>query len=405
MYDVLGRETELAALGAFRDRLRSGPGALVLAGVAGVGKTTLLRAGAALAAGSGFTVLQTASARSELPLSFAGLADLLEKHLEPVIDQLPGPQARALRVALLLDEPAGHPPEPRVIAAGFRSAVGVLARSAPVLLVIDDVQWLDPPSQAAVGFAVRRLLREPVGLLCARRTSRPGEDLPLELARAQLEAEADVVPVGGLSLGALHRLLTDRLGTTFSHLALHRIKTASGGNPFIALEIGRALARRGLTGAVAGALPVPGTVSGLVDERLGELPPAVLNAVQLVAVMPDAPVARLLAAGMNGGDLDAAVLAGVLEPEGGRLRFAHPLLASAVSGSTPPVPAQGTAPDRRPACARARGAGPSPGARGRWAVRQRGRGPGRRGPHSRRSRRYTGWAGCGKTISRRAWRC
>jgi DNA-binding CsgD family transcriptional regulator len=335
MYDVLGRETELAALGAFRDRLRSGPGALVLAGVAGVGKTTLLRAGAALAAGSGFTVLQTASARSELPLSFAGLADLLEKHLEPVIDELPGPQARALRVALLLDEPAGHPPEPRVIAAGFRSAVGVLARSAPVLLVIDDVQWLDPPSQAAVGFAVRRLLREPVGLLCARRTSRPGEDLPLELVRAQLEA--DVVPVGGLSLGALHRLLTDRLGTTFSHLALHRIKTASGGNPFIALEIGRALARRGLTGAVAGALPVPGTVSGLVDERLGELPPAVLNAVQLVAVMPDAPVARLLAAGMNGGDLDAAVLAGVLEPEGGRLRFSHPLLASAVSGSTPPA--------------------------------------------------------------------
>src|SRR5580704_7586581 len=112
MYDVLGRETELAALGAFRDRLRSGPGALVLAGVAGGGKTTLLRAGAARAAGSGFTVLPTASARSELPLSLAGLADLLEKHLEPVIDELPGPQARALRVALLLDEPAGHPPEP-----------------------------------------------------------------------------------------------------------------------------------------------------------------------------------------------------------------------------------------------------------------------------------------------------
>jgi len=250
MSDVLGRETELAALGAFIDRLRSGPGALVLAGAAGAGKTTLVRAGAALAAGTGFTVLQTASARSELPLSFAGLADLLEERLEPVIDELPGPQARALRVALLLDEPAGHPPEPRVIAAGFRSAVGVLARSAPVLLVIDDVQWLDPPSQAAVGFAVRRLLREPVGLLCARRTSGPGEDLPLELARAQFEA--DVVPVGGLSLGALHRLLTDRLGTTFSHLALHRIKTASGANPFIALEIGRALARRGLTGAVAG---------------------------------------------------------------------------------------------------------------------------------------------------------
>lgn len=333
--EVLGREAELAALGGFVDRLRSGPGALVLAGAAGAGKTTLLRAGAALAAMRGFTVAQTVPVRSELPLAFAGLADLLEAHLEPVIGELPGPQARALRVALLLEEARGHPLEPRVIAAGFRSAVGVLARTAPVLLVIDDVQWLDPPSRAAVGFAVRRLLHEPVGLLCTQRTSRPGEDLPLELARARVQA--DVVPVGGLSLGALHRLLTDRLGTTFSHLALRRIEAASGGNPFIALEIGRALARRGLTGAVGGALPVPGTVTGLVDERLGELPPAVLGAVQLVAVMPYAPVARYLAAGVNGGDLDVAVLAGVLECEGGRLRFTHPLLASAVSGSTPPA--------------------------------------------------------------------
>jgi DNA-binding CsgD family transcriptional regulator len=333
--EVLGREPELAALGALVDRLRGGPGALVLAGAAGAGKTTLLRAGAALAAAAGFTVLQTVPVRSELPLSFAGLADLLERHLEPVIGQLPGPQARALRVALLLDEVVGHPPEPRVIAAGFRSAIGVLARAAPVLLVIDDVQWLDPPSQAAVGFAVRRLLHEPVGLLCVQRTSRPGAELPLELARAR--PRTDVVPVDGLSLGALHRLLTDRLGTSFSHLALRRIEAASGGNPFIALEIGRALARRGVTSALAGALPVPGTVSGLVDERLGELPPAVVDAVQMVAVMPYAPVARYLAAGVRGNDLDAAVLAGVLEPEDGRLRFSHPLLASAVSGTTPPA--------------------------------------------------------------------
>ena len=333
--EVLGREAELAALGGFVDRLRGGPGALVLAGAAGVGKTTLLRVGAALAVRGGFTVVQTMPAQSELPLAFAGLADLLEQHLEPVIGELPGPQARALRVALLLDEARGPAPEPRVIAAGFRSAVAVLARAAPVLLVIDDVQWLDAPSQAVVGFAVRRLAGERVGLLCAQRTSRPDEELPLELAAARVRAE--LVPVGGLSLGALHRLLTARLGTTFSHLALRRIEAASGGNPFIAVEIGRALARRGLTGAVPGALPVPGTVRGLVGERLGELPPAVLDAVQLVAVMPDAPVADYLAAGVSGADVDAAVLAGVLEPEDGRLRFSHPLLASAVSGATPPA--------------------------------------------------------------------
>ena len=337
--EVLGREAELAALAAFLDRVKSGPGALVLAGAAGAGKTTLLRAGAESAAERGFTVVQTLPVRSELPLAFAGLADLLEQHLESVIGGLPAPQASALSVALLLAEAPPRPPEPRVIAAGFRSAVAVLARAAPVLLVIDDVQWLDRPSQAAVGFAVRRWRDERVGLLCAQRTSQPGEELPLELARARLRA--GLVPVGGLSLGALHRLLTGRLGTAFSRLALGRIQDASGGNPFIALEIGRALARRGLTGALPAALPVPGTVSGLVGERLGELPQAVLDAIRLVAVMPDAPVARYLAAGASGAGLDAAVLAGVLEPEGGRLRFSHPLLASAVSASTPPARLRG----------------------------------------------------------------
>ena len=296
---------------------------------------TVLRAGAEFAAARGFTVVQTLPARSELPLAFAGLADLLEQHLEPVIEELPAPQARALRVALLLAEAPPQPPEPRVIAAGFRSAVGVLAREAPVLVVIDDVQWLDRPSQAAVGFTVRRLQHEPVGLLCAQRTGQPGEEVPLELARARLRAE--LVPVGGLSFGALHRLLRVRLGTGFSHLALRRIEAASGGNPFIALEIGRALARRGLTSAPPAMLPVPATVRGLVDERLGELPPDVLDAAQLVAVMPDAPVAQYLAAGASGTCLDAAVLAGVLESESGRLRFSHPLLASAVAASTPPA--------------------------------------------------------------------
>ena len=117
---------------------------------------------------------------------------------------------------------------------------------------------------------------------------------------------------------------------------MRRIETDSGGNPFIALEIGRALARRGITSAGASALPVPDTLSGLVGERLGELPPAVLDAVRLVAVMPDASFAQYLAAGAGGAELDTAVLAGVLEPDGGRLRFSHPLLASAVAGSIPP---------------------------------------------------------------------
>jgi DNA-binding CsgD family transcriptional regulator len=204
-----------------------------------------------------------------------------------------------------------------------------------VLLVIDDVQWLDPASAAAIGFAVRRLERGPVGLLCAQRTAGPGAELPLELARARLGA--GLLPVGGLSAGALHRMLRIRLGTSFSRPALRRIEAGSGGNPFIALEIGRAVVRRGGSIASHAALPVPDTLSGLVAERLRELPQAVLDALQLVAVMPDAPLGQYLAAGVSGAELDDAVLAGVLESDGGRLRFAHPLLAAAVGGAIPPA--------------------------------------------------------------------
>jgi DNA-binding NarL/FixJ family response regulator len=332
---IFGRDAELRTIAAFLDGLAKSPGSLVLAGPAGAGKTTLLRAGAALAAEHEFTVLRTMPAPGDMRLVFAGLADLLEPCLEAVTSELPPPQARALRMALLVQEAPAHPPEPRVIATAFRSAVGLLARSAPVLVLIDDVQWLDPPSEEAVGFAVRRLEHESVGLLCAQRTSSPGDGLPLELDRGVLSA--DLLPVGGLSLGALHRMLRTRLGSSLSHQTMRRIETDSGGNPFIALEIGRALARRGITSAGASALPVPDTLSGLVRERLGELPPAVLDAVRLVAVMPDAPFGQYLAAGAGGAELDAAVLAGVLEPDGGRLRFSHPLLAAAVAGSIPPA--------------------------------------------------------------------
>jgi DNA-binding CsgD family transcriptional regulator len=332
---IFGRDAELQVIDAFLDSLPSFPGALVLAGPAGAGKTTLLRAGAAAAAGRGFTVLGTSPAPSDLRLAFAGLADLLESCLDTVASELPAPQARALRVASLLDEAPPHPPDPRLIAAAFRAALAVLARSVPVIVVIDDVQWLDPPSGTSAGFAVRRLEHEPVGVLLAQRTDHPGADLPLELDRARMRV--DLLPVGALSLGALHRMLRERLDVSFSHPTLRRIEAGSGGNPFIALEIGRALARRGIASTGNAVLPVPDTLSGLVDERLGELPPAVLEVVRLVAVMPDEPAGHYLTAGARGSDLDAAVVAGVLEDDSRRLRFSHPLLASAVAGAIPPA--------------------------------------------------------------------
>lgn len=338
---VFGREAELGVLDAFLTRLSSGPAGLILAGPACAGKTTLISAGLDRAAALGYTVLRSFPAPSDLRLAFAGLADLLTAQLGDVLPALPGPQRRALSAALLIEDPPDISPEPNVIAAAARNALVTLAARTPVLIVIDDVQWLDAPSQSAVSFAARRLVTERVGLLGAIRSDRPDEPLPLELDRAAMPAR--LLPLGGLSLGALHHLLRARLDLSLSALTLRRVHAESDGNPFVALEIGRALARRDLARVGGGPLPVPDTLGGLVGERLAEFPASVTSALAMLAVMPDASAPRLLAAGVPGPDLDAAVLAGVVEtsPVTGAgtdgLRFTHPLLASAVLGAIPPA--------------------------------------------------------------------
>jgi DNA-binding CsgD family transcriptional regulator/Tfp pilus assembly protein PilF len=338
--EVFGRDAELGALDGFLAGLSSGPAALVLAGTAGAGKTTLLQAGLEKATSLGYATLRTAPSHSDMRLAFAGLADLLGPRLDAVLAGLPAPQRHALGVALLIEEAPSVPPEPRVIAAAFRNALLLLAASAPVLLVIDDVQWLDAPTAAAVGFALRRLAGEQIGLLCAQRVGAgPPAGPPLELDRARLDTE--VLSLAGLSVGALHHLLRTRLDMSFSHPTLRRIEAESAGNPFIALEIGRALARRGITRLASGPLPVPVTLAGLVGERLQELPAPVLSALEAVAIMPGAPLDRYLAAAAAGDSLDAAVAAGVLDADAGRLRFSHPLLASAVLAAIGPARRRG----------------------------------------------------------------
>jgi DNA-binding CsgD family transcriptional regulator/tetratricopeptide (TPR) repeat protein len=317
---VFGRDAELRMVEKFLAGLAAAPAALILVGEPGSGKTTVLRAGLERAASLGYIVLRTLPSPSDMRLAFAGLADLLGARLDTVLPGLPLPQRRALGAALLTEE-APSAPEPTMIAAAFRNAVLLLATAAPVVVVIDDIQWLDTPTGSAVGFALRRLETERVGLLCAQRTGRLG---------------ADVLPLGGLDIGALHRLLSTRLGIPLSRPALRRVHAESAGNPFVALEIGRALARRGIVRITDGPLPVPDTLSDLIGERLRELPGSAVGALGIVAVMPGAPVSRYLAAGMAGGDLDAAVVAGVLEVDSGRVRFTHPLLASAVLGAIPP---------------------------------------------------------------------
>jgi DNA-binding CsgD family transcriptional regulator len=317
---VVGRDEELAAVATFLDG--DLPAALVLTGEAGIGKTTVWRSGLEQARERGMRVLFCRPAESEARLSFAALADLLEPALGETLTALPSVQRRALEAALLLSDEEGPPPDHRTISTACLGVFRQLAGEGRVLVAVDDVQWLDPPSALVLEFVVRRLAEEPVGLLLAERVAGEGE-APLSLGRADLELVR--VRLGPLSTGALHRLLRDRLDVTLARPALHRVHEASGGNPFYALELVRALQARGGRIQPGRPLPVPQTLEAILRQRLEVLPlraRKVLAAAAALARPTEAILRDSLA-------LDQAFEAGVIELSDGEVRFSHPLLASA----------------------------------------------------------------------------
>jgi DNA-binding CsgD family transcriptional regulator len=295
---------------------------LVLEGEAGIGKSTLWRAAVEEASAQAARVLSSSPAEAERGLAFAGLGDLLEPVLHEVLPSLPPPRRRALETVLLLEE-AEEPVDPRALGVAVRTALELLASEGPPLvLAVDDVQWLDPSSASALAFALRRLREQPV-LLLARRLDQGAERSELERA---IDAERVVrLRVGPLSLGSTHRLLQARLDRTFARPTLLRIHESSGGNPFYALELARAL---GADVDPTQPLPVPETLDVLLRARLDGLPDATRELLLLVSAVGAASDMLLQAAGVAQDWLEPALAANVIERENGVVRFTHPLLAS-----------------------------------------------------------------------------
>src|SRR5918994_1670520 len=266
---LLGRNVEVARIEAFLEA--EPPAALVLEGEAGIGKTRLWEEGVGTATASGFRVLATRAASSEVQLSLAGLGDLLDGVIEEALPGLPVPQRRALEAALLLEEAEGAVPDARAVAVAFLAVLRLLSATAPLVIALDDLQWLDSSSGEALGFELRRLESEPVRLLGTVRGS-PGGLLPLELERAFGDDRLLRIPLGPLSLGALHELLRSRLGLNLPRPALVRLVEVCEGNPFFALELGRELQRLGVRPAPGEPLPVPSNLKQLVRDRIARLP-------------------------------------------------------------------------------------------------------------------------------------
>ena len=321
--EIVGREDEVATLHVFFDREGAGPAAVVLEGDAGIGKSTLWRAGVDAARGRGLRVLTARPAEAERGLAYAVLGDLFEEVLDEVLPALSAPRRRALEAALLLDEIAEQPVDPRTLGVAVRTALQALAEQQPVVLAIDDIQWLDASSASALAFALRRMTADRVLLLLARRLVDGSQSSELE--RALGVDSVQRLEVGPLSVGALHRFLGDRLGRAFARQTLLRIHDASGGNPFFAYQLARAL---GADVDPLQPLPVPETLEGLVRMRLADFSSSTREALELASALGAPSVAVLERAGVAPDALEAAVSAHVIERENGTIRFTHPLLSS-----------------------------------------------------------------------------
>ena len=299
-----------------------GPRTLVLEGAAGIGKTTVWVAGVELARERGLRVLSSRPAEAEQAFAFAGLGDLLEDALGEVLPALPPPRRRALEIALLLEE-AQDPLDPRALGVAVRSALELLVETQPLLVAVDDVQWLDGSSADALAFALRRT-SAPVRVLLARRV---GDALGSSSVESSLPAPfVSRLHIGPLSAGALQAVLRERLERVFPRPTLLRVHETSGGNPFYALEIARALPEEL---DPSQPLRIPDTLDELVRARIDSLPEASRKALVLLSAMGEGDAATLREAGVESA-LEEAISRGIVARSGDRLRFTHPLLASSV---------------------------------------------------------------------------
>lgn len=319
---LIARDGELDTIRGLLSAERGAPAGLVLEGEPGVGKTSLWECGIALGREQGLRVLVARASGAETGLPFAALIDLLDGVTTEELAALPSTQLQALNVALYREDPTGRPPEPQAIWLGLLSALRVLASGERLLLAVDDVQWLDRASEEALAYAARRLDRESVTYLLARR---PGRRSALESALP--EARVRRLHVEPTSLGATRQILTSRLGLRLPHHLLRRVFDTTLGNPLFVLEVGRLLAGRDLD-TLGEDVPVPDDVEDLLGLRVTDLAGSARRALLALALDADLRVTQVghLA---GPGAVDQAVEEGVVLLDGERVRASHPLLAAA----------------------------------------------------------------------------
>ncbi|MEZ4597557.1 MAG: AAA family ATPase [Chloroflexota bacterium] len=329
MDDLLGRDDQSASIiAALSDATRPARSFLI-EGEPGIGKTALVRFAMAEATARGYRVLETRPVEAEAGLALVGLGDLLGPVLSEMLPALPDPQRVALEIALLLRTGEGRAHDQRALGLAVLHGLQALSRTGPVVVVVDDAHWLDATTSAVLRFALRRLVSEPIVMLVARRPARPGSALAGGIGASGLPA-VEHIELGPLSMGAVHRLVGDRLGIALSRPELRSIHGLSRGNPLYALELARGV-RDGTVRPERDEISATG-LETLVGGRIRRLP-ARSREVLATAAAASRPTVGLLERALGTPDvhdlLGPAARAGVVTLSGDEIEFDHPLLASA----------------------------------------------------------------------------
>ena len=321
---LVGRDPELALLGDFLTRSAVDGGALLLTGDPGVGKTALLQATAARGRRAGSKVLQTAGSAVEM-ISFSGLTQVVMPLLA-YDNCLSADQREAVSVALGLAN--GRPPQPAAVSQAVLALLRAVARQVPILIVVDDLQWLDPFSGEVLRFAARRVPGNRIGVLAASRTPASGQ-----LGLAGVPSHH----VAALDLAASDALLRARF-PALTQLVRQRLLDEAAGNPLALLELPSALSGRELASLqeLPDLLPLSERLQAVFAARVSQLPPATQDLLLLAALeaLGDLRVLRAAAGVPVLDDLAPAERERLIyvDVEQHRVTFRHPLTRSAVAG-------------------------------------------------------------------------
>jgi AAA ATPase domain len=331
----VGREREMARIDELLEQARAGRSRVLLVeGEAGSGKTSLLNL-AGQRAGD-MTLLRAAGVEGGEEAAFSGLFSIL-RPIAGSIDELPEPQAAALRVVLGLS--AGTGGNPFLVGLALLGMLAAAGERTPVLVVVDDLQWLDVPSAQALLFAARRLLADRVGMLIALRSGRQRPDRLSGWLR-----DLDVTSLRPLSLGASVELLSTENVAVSVAAELHRL---TGGNPLALKEAAAGLSlgqRRGIAPAPDG-VALPTSVRQVYRRQLSELPARTRQALLVAAIgrLDDLEIltSALHARSLELGDLAAAEDAGLLrvatDSTPTTYEWKHPLVRAAVLEAAEPT--------------------------------------------------------------------